>query len=197
MILSEQLKRVSPPLAKFVTDVAPQLNDEVVDIRRPKSIPKSRNYMGRCYLFSYLNPVTKEQLKYYHIYPMVILLEQDKDTMLGLNPFYIPPKPREHIVNLLIDKLNNDIEDDAARTKATYRIMTKYRKTFRYAFPCIKRYSHKRMSKVAIEMPPSLWEEFYLGDVSDKQQLLFKKASPKTVWADSRRRAIEEGRKGP
>jgi len=195
-MLYEELRKVSPPLASFLREVAPDLGPTDVDIRKPGGIPYSRRFVGRCYMFSYRNPQGKgtRSLPYYHIFPMVINLEQRVDTMLGLNPFYLPPEQRTDLVENLIGRLDNDIENEDARSKITYKMIAKYRRSMRDAFPCIKQYKHTRMSSIVIEMKPSLWREFYLGDISKKFEAFFMGASPRTVWANSERRSKEQGR---
>ena len=125
---------------------------------------------------------------------MVFNLEQRPKTMLGLNPFYLPPELREELVENLLMRLDGDVEDEDSRAKITYKILTKYRRSFRTAFPCIKQYRHNLMGSVAIEMKPSLWKEFFLGDISKKHSAFFVGRSPRSVWSESKRLSVEMGR---
>ena len=195
-MLYEELKKIAPPLASFLQEVAPELSSTDVDVRKPKGIPRSRRFVGKCYMFSYRNPEGKgtPSLPYYHMFPMVINLEQRSNTMLGINPFYLAPELRKDLVENLIGRLDDNIENEDARSKITYKIIAKYRRSMRHAFPCIKQYKHNRMGSVAIEMKPSLWREFYLGDISKKFETFFRGGSPRTVWSDSRRISIQQGR---
>lgn len=195
-MLSDELRKISPPISKFLLKVAPELAEEDVVIRKPKSIPRSRNFVGRSYLFNYRNPVGKGKpnLPYYHIFPMVINLEQKEKTMLALNPFYLPPNLREDLIENLLGRLAGDIEDEDARSRITYKTIAKYRRSLRTAFPCIKQYRHNLMSPVVLEMKPSLWKEFYLGDISKKHSTFFIGRSPKTVWSESVVTSKEMGR---
>ena len=195
-MLSKELGKVSPPLSKFMSRVAPELKDEDVVVRKPRSIPRSRNFVGRCYLFNYRNPVGKGKpdLPYYHIFPMVINLEQREKTMLALNPFYLPPNLREGLIENLLSRLIGDVEDEDARSRITYKIIAKYRRSLRTAFPCIKQYRHNLMSPVVLEMKPSLWREFYLGDISKKHSTFFVGRSPRSVWGESVMISKEMGR---
>jgi len=195
-MLYEELRKISPPLSSFLEKVAPDLGSTDVDVRKRGGIPTSRRFVGKCYMFSYRNPQGKgtRSLPYYHIFPMVINLEQREDTMLGLNPFYLPPELRTDLVEKLIGRLDGDIENEDSRSKITYKIIAKYRRSMRNAFPCIKQYKRNRMSSVVIEMKPSLWREFYLGDMSKKFETFFMGGSPRSIWADSERRSKEQGR---
>jgi len=118
-MLYEELRKVAPPLASFLQEIAPELGSTDVDIRKPKGIPRSRRFVGKCYMFSYRNPEGKgtKSLPYYHMFPMAINLEQRSNTMLGINPFYLPPELRKDLVENLISRLDDDIENQDARSK--------------------------------------------------------------------------------
>lgn len=195
-MLYEELEKVAPPLASFFKKVAPQLTEDEISVRKPKSIPKSRQFVGRCYLFSYKNPMGKgtPELPYHHIYPMVINLEHRRDTMLGLNPFYLGPDQRADFINNLLSRLVGSESDPDSRCRITYAMIAKYRRSFRTAFPCIKQYKFSRMSPIVIEMKPDLWKEFYLGETSKRHELFFRGGSPKRVWSDSKIMSKQMGR---
>ena len=196
-MLFEEIKKIAPPLSAFLERVAPDLGKEEVAIRKPKGIPRSIRFVGKCYLFQYRNPVGKgtPDLPYFHLFPMAINLEQRSNTMLGLNPFYLPPELRKDLIENLISRLDGDIQDEDSRSKITYKMIAKYRRSMRNAFPCIKQYRHNLMGSAVIEVKPSLWREFYLGDVSKKFETFFQGGSPRSIWADSKRKSIEESKK--
>ena len=58
-MLFEEIKKIAPPLSAFLERVAPDLGKEEVAIRKPKGIPRSIRFVGKCYLFQYRNPVGK------------------------------------------------------------------------------------------------------------------------------------------
>ena len=195
-MLHAELERIAPALAAFVGKVSPELKDEDVAIRKPKGIPKSIQYVGRSYLFSYKNPEGKgtPDLPYYHMFPMIINLEHGEKSMLGLNPFYLPPPLRTDLIEGLLARLQGELDDPDSRSKITYKIIAKYRRSLRNAFPCIKRYQYTRMSPVVLEMPPKLWRDFYLGKTSKLHETFFRGSSPTSVWADSKRTSMEAGK---
>jgi len=188
-MLQTELEKIAPALAAFVGKVAPDLTQEDIVVRKPKGIPKSTQYVGRSYLFSYKNPAGKgkPELPYYHMFPMIINLEQGDKSMLGLNPFYLPPPLRRDLVDGLLSRLQGEIDDPDARSKITYKIIAKYRRSLKNTFPCIKRYQYARMSPVVLEMPPKLWEDFYLGKTSKLHETFFRGSSPSSVWSESKR----------
>lgn len=194
-MLGKELHKVSRQLFSFVKYSSPELLETDIDVRTAKGIPRSVRFVGKCFLFSYLNPAGKKELPYYHLFPMVIMLEQKANTMLGLNPFYIQPELRTDLIERLLDNLIGNENDPDSRARVTYDILNKYRRRYRNAFPCIKQYQHNRMGKVVLEMKPELWREFYLGDVSKKHETLFRGASVRKIWSDSTNIARTEGSK--
>jgi len=195
-MLYEELKKIAPPLSAFLQKVAPELTEEDVTVMKPKSIPKSIKGRGRCYLFSYRNPINKgtPELPYYHYYPMVISLQPEQENLLGLNPFYLPPRLREELINGIMGRLLGEEDDPDTRASISYKIISKYRRSFGVAFPCIKRYTHVRMSPVILEMKPSLWRRFYLEDISKRHEKFFLGRNLTSIWGDSKIKAIEESR---
>lgn len=196
-MLYEELKKIAPPLSDFLQRVAPDLGEEDVNVMNPNSIRRSIGGRGRCYLFSYRNPINKgtPKLPYYHIYPMVISLEQEENSLLGLNPFYLPPEMRQKLINGIMGRLLGSEEDPDTRASISYKMLSRYRRSLGLAFPCIKRYDHQRMGRIILEMKPSLWERFYLGDISKKHEVFFVGKNVSSIWNESKIQAIKDSRK--
>ena len=196
-MLSKKLKRISPKLASFLDYSSPDILEEDVEVFASRAVSGNSTDFGKCFLFSYRNPKGKgsKKLPYYHLFPMIFLLDATADTLLGLNPFYLPPARRKVLINGVMDRLNNDVDDYNARAILTYDVIDKYRNRYKDAFPCIKRYRRDLMGKVALEIKPVLWKEFYLGDVSVLHESLFVGASRKTIWRESLEISRKESRK--
>ena len=62
---------------------------------------KNSSLVGKMYFYFY-DPKTKEKMKYYDRFPLVIPIERYNDGFLGLNLHYIHPKQRI----ALLDKLS-------------------------------------------------------------------------------------------
>ena len=196
-MLVKELKKISPSLASFIEYSSPELSETEVEVTTPKGIQRSKRFQGKCYMFAYKTPVGRATLPYYHLFPMVFMLEQKNKTMLGLNPFYLDPEKREKLINIITDNMYGDEEDPDSRASVTYKILNKYRSSYRYAFPCIKQYRHELMGKIVLEMKPSLWKDFYLGSIARKHETLFKGSSVRKIWSDSIDIARIEGSKKP
>lgn len=196
-MLYKQLERIAPDLSKFLLQVAPEISEEDVEVLKGSSIPRGIQGRGKCYLFSYRNPLGKGKpnLPYYHTFPMVISLGQETRHLLGVNPFYLGPTMRSTLVDSLLSSLKGDPEDMDTGCNISYELIDKYRSSLYPVFPCIKRYVHARMSKVVLQIKPSLWKEMYLGPVSQKHQSLFLGRSSRSVWAKSRIQAQNERKK--
>lgn len=177
--------------------VSPQILDEDITVRKPKSIPKSRRFVGRCFMFRYKNPISKgkPKLPYYHFFPTIISLEQREDTILGLNLFYLDRIRREKLLDIMIGNLMGDEDDPDTKARVSYKIISRYSQKYKNAFPCIKQYRHKRMGQFVAEVPPKLWREIFIGNSSYLQERMFRGANVKQIWNESRQKAIEESRK--
>lgn len=186
-MLFKHIKKISPALVAFAEKTTPHLMDEEVELYKPASIPKSRSFVGRAFLFSYRNPKGKgsKDLPYFHICPLVILLEQASDHILGLNLFYLNPAQRGELFHALQNTMTGYTKDPETRARITYKIIDKYRVKYKTAFPCIKKYLHTRMGNVVVGLKPELWKEFYLGDNSKKHENLFSGRGASTVWSES------------
>jgi len=186
-MLFKNIKKLSPALAAYAEKVAPELKEEDVELYTAKGIPRSRRFVGRSFMFSYRIPQGKgtKDLPYFHLCPMVILLQQEQDSMLALNPFYLRPDQREELVTGLQNALIGEPDDPETRARITYKMVAKYRRRWRTAFPCIKRYIHQRMSRVVIGIKPELWNDFYLGDIARRHELFFQGKNARVVWNES------------
>ena len=58
---------------------------------------------GRLYMFNYRNPIAKQSLPYYDMYPVVLVINHrpSKNYFQGLNFHYLPPKFRAELLDEL------------------------------------------------------------------------------------------------
>lgn len=196
-MLGQEIQKLSPQLYSFMDLVSPEILKEDVTVRKPKSIPRARRFVGRCFMFRYKNPISKgkPELPYYHFFPTVVMLEQREKTLLGLNLFYLDRVRREKLLDIMIGNLMGDEDDPETKSRVSYKIISRYSQKYKNAFPCIKQYTHRRMGQFVVEVPPKLWREIYIGDSSYLQERMFRGASVKQIWNESRQKAIEESRK--
>ena len=68
-------------------------------------------------LFGY-DPKHKDKLPYYDVFPMIMLIGVEKDTFLGLNFHYLPPKLRA----ILLDRVNAKVAGGVINWKKISKI---------------------------------------------------------------------------
>jgi hypothetical protein len=133
-------------------------------------------------MFHYL-PKNRTKLKYYDSFPLVFPIKIIDDGFLGLNLHYLPLDLRANFMDSLYILLNSsNMESDNTRLiKLSYEKLESQRR-FVGAYPCIKKYFHRRIRSRVAYIPPSEWElALFLPTQS------FLKRSEATVWLDSRK----------
>lgn len=148
------------------------------EIVREKSRAGGRFQMGGLYNFFY-DPLTKADLPYYDIFPLVIPLKRDGDGFLGMNLHYLPPKMRAAFLDKLMNFAITNEQDEPKRLRVTYDILasTANLKEFR---PCIKRYLNSQIRSRIAEIRPNEWEICMFLPTAQ-----FKGATLSTVYSES------------
>jgi hypothetical protein len=164
------------------------LKKKISDIRDPRSIATNisrephrqtdRFKVGGLYFFFY-DPKTKDQLPYYDVFPLVLILEKYNDGFLGLNLHYLPIKYRAAFLDKLMDYAVVNENNDITRMRVSYDILNATRR-FREFKPCLKRYLHGHVRSKLITVGPNEWD---VATFLPVQQ--FKKAKSIEVWEDS------------
>jgi hypothetical protein len=167
---------------------------KIVDLRSPVKLAtgiKAEQYrkmnrfiIGNLYYF-YYDPKGKDDLPYYDIFPMVLVLDRYEDGFLGLNLHYLPYRYRVAFLKKLMDYAVLNKDDEIKRLRVTYDILTTSRRLREFQ-PCLKRYLFGHIKSRLLTIQPSEWE---VATLLPLQQ--FRKAKPNKVWQDS----IEEIRK--
>jgi hypothetical protein len=147
-------------------------------ISKEESRHREKFSLGRLYLFSY-DPKTKENLPYYDIFPLVLVLEKDGNSFLGLNLHYLPLKYRVVFLDKLLDLAQLDTNGDIKRVQVTYDILSAS-KRFKEFRPCIKRYLLDHVKSKILAVQPDEWETAVFMPFQH-----FKKAPARKVWEDS------------
>lgn len=147
-------------------------------ISKEESRQTEKFSLGRLYLFTY-DPKTKEQLPYYDVFPLVLVLERDGNSFLGLNLHYLPLKYRVVFLDKLLDLAQLDKNGDIKRVQVTYDILSAS-KRFKEFRPCIKRYLLDHVKSKILAVQPDEWETAVFLPLQH-----FKKAPARKVWEDS------------
>ena len=139
---------------------------------------KERSVIGKMYFYFY-DPKTKEKMKYYDRFPLVIPIERYNDGFLGLNLHYIHPKYRMTLLDKLSSTASNDAYDEKTKLRISYQYLTSASKAFE-ATPCIKRYLFSQIESRFLEITADEWDIAALLPMES-----FVGASTSKVYADS------------
>jgi hypothetical protein len=148
------------------------------EISKEKGRQTGQFQMGGLYHFFY-DPLTKAELPYYDIFPLVIPLKQDSTGFLGLNLHYLPPKYRAVYMDKLMNFAIMNEDNEPRRLRVTYDILAaaKNYKEFR---PCLKRYLNSQIQSKIMTIQPGEWETALFLPTA-----IFKGAPASKVYADS------------
>ena len=139
---------------------------------------KERSVIGKMYFYFY-DPKTKEKMKYYDRFPLVIPIESYNDGFLGLNLHYIHPKYRMTMLDKLSATANNSAYDEKTKLRISYKYLAAASKVFE-ATPCIKRYLFSQIESRFLEISADEWDIAALLPMES-----FVGASTSKVYADS------------
>ena len=139
---------------------------------------KERSVIGKMYFYFY-DPKTKEKMKYYDRFPLVIPIERYNDGFLGLNLHYIHPKYRMTMLDKLSATASNSAYDEKTKLRISYQYLTAASKVFE-ATPCIKRYLFSQIESRFLEITADEWDIAALLPMES-----FVGASTSKVYADS------------
>jgi len=147
--------------AKFYREAEDKVNPNVM---------KRRANLGDIFCY-YYNPKYRNELPYYDMFPMIMLIGTDQDTFTGLNFHYLPPKFRA----ILLDRVNAKVGRGIINWKKISKIPQ--------VAPTIKRY---RFDHIMRKVVPIEENEQEIAIFLPLER--FRKASKSSVWADSRRK---------
>lgn len=164
-------------LRSKVKDLAPSKAALMKDRERLRD----SSIVGKMY-FYYYDPKTKEKLKYYDRFPLVIPIETYPDGFLGLNLHYIHPKHRLILLDKLSETASNKKLDANTRLRISYDYLRRASKAFE-ATPCIKRYLFGHVESRFLEIGADEWDIAVLLPVES-----FVGAGTGKVYADSRKK---------
>ena len=120
------------------------------------------------------------------VFPASIMIGEEGGDMIGINPYYIPPRVRVKVIDFFLNNLTTNRNIDA-----NDRTVVIYQKIKNTALgeamkPAIKRYIKSRISSRVVRLSPRLWIDMYLGQTSSKMNKLFRGASVSEVYRDYR-----------
>ena len=169
---------------KSVTWLQSQMRELKSPIKLAREIAKEKTrqggafQMGGLYHFFY-DPLTKGDLPYYDIFPLVIPLKRDADGFIGLNMHYLPPRYRAVFMDKLMNFAIMNDNDEPKRLRITYDILTAT-KNFKEFRPCLKRYLNSQIKSKILTIQPPEWEVALFLPTA-----VFKGAPISKVYAES------------
>jgi hypothetical protein len=161
--------------------------DKIKELKSPVNLAKEivndksrkgRFVMGGLYHFFY-DPLTKSELPYYDMFPLVIPLQPMNDGFLGLNLHYLPPRYRASFMDKLMNFAILDKDDDPKRLRVTYEILNATR-NYREFKPCIKHYLKSQIKTRIVPIYPNEWETALFLPTA-----IFKGATPQKIYKES------------
>lgn len=152
-----------------------QLAKEIVNDKTRK---RGRFQMGGLYHFFY-DPLGKNDLPYYDMFPLAIPLESYSDGFIALNMHYLPPRYRAAFMDKLMNFAILNQDDEPKRLRVTYE-MLKSARTYREFKPCIKHYLNSQIKSKIIPIQPNEWETALFLPTA-----IFRGATPQKVYKES------------
>ena len=145
---------------------------------------------GRLYMFNYRNPIAKNTLPYYDMFPVVLVINHrpSKNYFQGLNFHYLPPKYRAEILDELYRyMINEGAEGDSiSRTirarlspRVDYEFMKKRRSMMSFK-PLWRRYNLDRVIGQYLYVPPKAWDAITMMPLAR-----FRKRGINSIYMDS------------
>jgi len=142
---------------------------------------------GNIITFKY-NPATKAQLKYYDMFPLVLVIKLIPGGFIGLNFHYLSPGDRADFMSKL-EAYQRTSAAGVIRINITYSMLKLSNKLVHYK-ACLRSYKRSQIGNMLYTLTPDEWE---LALFLPTER--FVKLPKRRVWNISRR-IIEENRNG-
>jgi len=134
--------------------------------------------IGKMYMFFY-DAKNKETLPYFDRFPVIFLIDINKNGFMGLNLHYLPPIMRAKLMDALYETLNNKKFDDTTKLRLTYQLLKRTAR-MRFFKPCVKQYLFNYVRSNLVEVNPTDWD--YVSMLPLER---FSGASKEAVFRDS------------
>jgi len=133
---------------------------------------------GKMYFFSY-DPKGKYEMPFYDQFPLVVVLNYEKNGFLGLNLHYLRFHNRAVFLNYLIDFADavDWFEDPKASMLLEYYLLKKSPSMRKFLKACIKSYRYGHFLSGVVQVAPYDWKIVPFLPLDR-----FQKASREEVW---------------
>ena len=130
---------------------------------------------GEMYLFNY-NPLTKQNLNYYDVMPLVLVTGSSPGGFVGINFHLLPIQQRTFIISKILKDYNPEIENSFKGID--FSVLYK-KEVYKLVRPCFRRYYDGRISSLNIvRIGPEDW----MDSISMPLEK-FRKLSRETVFS--------------
>lgn len=150
-----------------------------------QQLPIAANELqGHMLLFNY-RPANRVQLPYYDSFPLVILLDIQKDHFLGLNMHYLPIDLRQRLFYGVVHRRNTKTLNERTRLLIDYNYL-KGRTNLRAFRACTRRYRYDNIIgktsfvrsyewEVALHLPLAVWRKAGESRVHKDSRIIARK----------------------
>ena len=149
------------------------LKDPILDKR-------AKPLIGDMCMYIY-NPKFKNELPYYDMFPLTIMVQPAKGGFHGLNLHYLSPLIRAQFLDELMGLAPKKLRDDTRLMRLKYDLLVKARR-FKEFKPCFKHYLVDHVKSRIRRVPMTEWEIAVFLPVDN-----FKKVNRDTVHRYSRK----------
>lgn len=140
----------------------------------------NRMLPGRMYLINYANPVGRDTLPYYDMFPLILPFNIEGNLVTAINFHYLHPAQRLILLEKLMPFKIGDT-DISTRIRANWNVLSNFAR-FREIKPSVKRYRRSLIKGRLLFIQPDDW---VTAAIMPTEQ--FKKASKQKVYLDSNR----------
>jgi len=127
----------------------------------------------------FYDPKTKDTLKYYDTFPMVLPFAASDTHFTGLNLHYLSPIMRAVLLEKLMSYVTDDDLSYGTKINVSWSLL-KSASQMAEIQPCVKQYLFGQVKSNFITIPPNEWQYVVWLPIEK-----FKKASNEKVWSDS------------
>jgi hypothetical protein len=187
--MASKYVRASGKIKKLLSQSDSRFSIDNISLEAPPSLKKGDQLAGSVQFFPYLYPKTIDTIPYYHLFPGVLVINVERDRLIGMNLFHLPRRFRRFFLTkvLTLRSLETEAEDETKIT-FSYEEMLNERYLAAIAKSCVRSYVIRRMGTVSLQLHPNLWEDFFLGPSSK----LLERSWRYTSSADAYKKSYQE-----
>jgi len=158
-------------------------------------VTRNRLFIGRMYMIFY-DPKHKDTLPYYDKMPLILVIDRDRDSFLGVNMHYLSPIDRSLLLGEFFNTRpiagGNDfhkrflaLDSGTLKRYRNHAVLRRYK-------PALKRYLVKHVAAPALQIPYKYWFVSLFIRTPLFESASLGRVSNKRVWLDSRKTYLKK-----